>query len=171
MNAVPGRPPRPLTPELWAELRTVDLLTLHRMLHLGIADAVRNPSPMNEEEGAWVRAHAFAPHLAVIEQGYPHGYTAWTNCEKGRCWNCMANRCDLCLHRVQGEPSVAPGDETEFVYAPSGMVARLLVRPAGTPCVWKCRCPCPEPPAPTNPPQATRAPRSTAPVQQPAPLF
>ncbi|MDA5279875.1 DUF6248 family natural product biosynthesis protein [Streptomyces sp. Isolate_45] len=129
----------------------MDALTLHRALHLGIVDPVATkPSSgreMSEATAAWVRGTVWPAYLRKgeeIDEGYPWGFTRWSQCERGTCWNCLNGRCDLCIHRQQGGPAVETV-ETDGVYFPDGrVVADLILRPDGGPCVWWCRCPCPK---------------------------
>lgn len=163
----PSRPQRILTDQEWEILRATDGLTLHRVLLLGIADPVPAPSPMPEDEGAWVREHAWPAWMRVVERGYPWGFWRWTHCQRGSCWNCMNERCDLCVHRQRGGPDVAPGHEA--VHGLRGeSVARFLPRPDGAVCSWTCRCPCPKTgdlPAPR--PRPAAAPVVTEPTAAP----
>lgn len=138
----PARPPRALTPDLWERLRATPHLTLHRALLLGIADPVPNPSPMSEDDGQWVRHNVWPAWMREIEHPYPFGYWRWTNCQRGRCWNCINSRCDLCIHRHQGGPSTAQG--SDYVSNHNGTWVAPILRPDHNPtCVWMCRCPCP----------------------------
>ncbi|WP_455357189.1 DUF6248 family natural product biosynthesis protein [Streptomyces sp. SYSU K217416] len=43
-----------------------------------------SPSPMSEEEGAWVRANAWTKGLRRIEDD-PRGFHRWCSCERGIC--------------------------------------------------------------------------------------
>lgn len=137
------RPQRTLTPEDYQAIQDTALLNLQGALILGIADPVPNPSPMSEDEGAWVREHVWPGHFQTIERRYPFGFHRWSNCERGTCWNCLAGRCDLCVHRQEGGPHV--DDNADWVCSSRGRcVARLIPRPAGERCVWWCRCACPK---------------------------
>lgn len=95
------RPARPLTPDLLQALRDTPRLTFHKVLLLGLADPVPNPSPMSEEEGEWVRQNVWPQWMRTIDAPYPHGFWRWTNCQRGRCWNCMNKRCDLWMCRCE----------------------------------------------------------------------
>ncbi|MFI1769102.1 DUF6248 family natural product biosynthesis protein [Streptomyces sp. NPDC020800] len=147
--SAPVRPQRRLTDSDRETIRGVQTLNLHRMLHLGLVDPVPNPSPMEEEEGAWVREHVWPTFLHHIDDGYAFGFWRWAFCEKGTCWNCLAGDCARCLHRQKGHPDAC--GNTATVHDQHGRrVAELILRPGGEPCVWWCRCPCPktgEPPA------------------------
>jgi hypothetical protein len=142
----------------WERLRALPSLCLHRTLLLGLADPIPMPSPMSEEEGAWVREHITPPARRLIDKGYPFGFDRWCYCQRGTCWNCLNRRCDLCVHRQQGGPDVA--DDAGAVTDSSGyMVARIVLRDDQKPCRWVCRCPC----AKTGPaPDRPRRPRKNA---------
>ncbi|MFJ5120900.1 DUF6248 family natural product biosynthesis protein [Kitasatospora sp. NPDC088548] len=138
-----GRPQRTLTTEEEAAVRSTRLSNLIAALIMGIVDPVPSPSPMGEAEGAWVREHVWPRRYQTIEAKYPFGYRRWTHCQRGTCWNCLNNRCDLCIHRQRGGPDV--DDNTDWVEnARSRAVAKLIVRPDGARCQWWCRCPCPK---------------------------
>ncbi|MCC9309925.1 DUF6248 family natural product biosynthesis protein [Kitasatospora sp. RB6PN24] len=155
-----GRPQRTLTLEEVALVRSMPLLTLQGALIMGIVDPVPSPSPMSESEGAWVRQHVWPERYQAIEAKYPHGFYRWTHCQRGSCWNCLNNRCDLCIHRQRGGPDV--DDNIDWVEDTRGRaVAKFIVRPEGTSCVWWCRCPC----AKTGP----TATESDAPAEQSRP--
>lgn len=142
MNVI-RRPQRTLTPEEHEIVRDIPLLNFQGGLLMGIIDPVPNPSPMSEDEGAWVREQVWPRFLTEIDCKYPFGFWRWSMCEKGTCWNCLGNRCDLCVHRQKGGPHV--DDNTEWLHCPRGLgLAKLIVRPGGEPCVWWCRCPCPK---------------------------
>ncbi|MFI9214321.1 DUF6248 family natural product biosynthesis protein [Streptomyces sp. NPDC053253] len=143
LRTVIRRPRRTLTPEEHEVVQDVPLLNLQGALIMGLVDPVPNASPMPEAEGEWVREHAWPRHFRTIEDKYPWGFYRWSMCERGVCWNCLANRCDLCVHRQKGGPDV--DDNTDWVYGPTGMVvARLIARADERPCVWWCRCSCPK---------------------------
>lgn len=158
------RPQRILTAAEREVVRGVQSLPFHRMLHLGLVDPVPNPSPMGEDEGAWVRANVWPKHLRLIDDGYAFGFWRWAMCERGTCWNCLNGRCEWCMHRQKGRPDVCDNAETVFSHR-GRRAATLILRPGGEPCVWWCRCPCAkddaEPaakPSPAvTPPQATSA--------------
>ncbi|WP_338704362.1 DUF6248 family natural product biosynthesis protein (plasmid) [Streptomyces sp. Q6] len=104
---------------------------------------VPNPSPMSEAEGAWVREHVWPRHLQDLDHKYPWGFVRWSTCERGTCRNCLASRCDLCVHRQKGGPHV--DDNTDWLYNQHGRyIARHIPRPRGEICAWWCRCPCPK---------------------------
>ncbi|WP_327359747.1 DUF6248 family natural product biosynthesis protein [Streptomyces sp. NBC_01304] len=156
MNA-PRRAQRRLTAEEHDVVRDVQTLNLHRMLHLGLVDPVPNPSPMSEDEGAWVRAHVWPGFLRLIDDGYAWGYWRWSMCERGTCRNCLARRCDLCVHRQKGHPDAC--DNQDAVHSHRGrMVATLILRPGGETCAWTCRCSCPKDSAPHPAPPRAPAP-------------
>lgn len=155
--AVFRRPQRTLTPADYEAIHGTALLNLHAALIMGIVDPVPNPSRMSEVEGARVREHVWPAHCQPIERKYPFGFYRWANCERGTCWNCLADRCDLCVHRQDGGPHV--DNNVDWVWSSTGQyVARLILRPGGEPCVWWCRCSCPkEGPAPAGPARGAAA--------------
>ncbi|MEU2391972.1 DUF6248 family natural product biosynthesis protein [Streptomyces sp. NPDC007369] len=137
------RPQRELSPEEREIVRGIPLLNFQGALIMGIVDPVPNASPMSEPEGAWVRERVWPAYLQEIERKYPFGFARWAMCERGTCWNCLANRCDLCVHRQEGGPHV--DDNIDWVWSSRGRcVAKLVLRPGGEPCVWWCRCLCPK---------------------------
>ncbi|MEU6965088.1 DUF6248 family natural product biosynthesis protein [Streptomyces chrestomyceticus] len=141
MDHVIRRPQRTLTREEREIVRGTALLNLQGGLIMGIIDPVPNPSPMSEDEGAWVREQVWPEFMTEIDGKYPFGFWRWSMCERGTCWNCLAKRCDLCVHRQEGGPRV--DDNTDWVYDARGRgVAKVIVRPDDAPCVWWCRCPC-----------------------------
>lgn len=140
-TSVIRRPQRTLTPEERRRVWDMALLNLHGALIMGITDPVPNPSAMTEEEGAWVREQVWPTYFHEIERKYPFGFARWAMCERGTCWNCLAGRCDRCVHRQRGGPHV--DNNTDWVHGLRGRcVAKVIVRPGGEPCVWWCRCPC-----------------------------
>ncbi|CAM5735346.1 putative protein OS=Streptomyces fumanus OX=67302 GN=GCM10018772_70220 PE=4 SV=1 [Streptomyces fumanus] len=169
MDHVIRRPQRTLTTQELETVRDTALLNLQGGLILGIIDPVPNPSPMTEDEGAWVREQVWPEFMTEIDRKYPWGFWRWSTCERGTCWNCLARRCDLCVHRQEGGPHV--DDNTGWVYRAGGqgVVAKLILRPDGAPCVWWCRCPCakdgPAPDAPAR--RRRRAKRSAAAKPEP----
>ncbi|MEV8605557.1 DUF6248 family natural product biosynthesis protein [Streptomyces griseoviridis] len=135
------RPQRTLTPQERERVRSTSSLNLQGALIVGITDPVPNPSPMSEDEGQWVREQVWPQFITIIDRKYPFGFWRWSTCELGTCWNCRSRRCDLCVHRQQGGPNVDQG--FDWVHNAQGMVvAKLILRPGGEPCVWWCRCPC-----------------------------
>ncbi|MFE1130081.1 DUF6248 family natural product biosynthesis protein [Streptomyces albidoflavus] len=159
------RPQRTLTPKERETVRDTASLNFQGGLLMGIIDPVPNPSPMSEDEGAWVRERVWPAFMTEIDRKYPWGFWRWTNCERGTCWNCLANRCDLCVHRQQRGPSV--GGDTDSVHNAHGLgVAKIIVRPDGAPCVWWCRCPCAKDgPAPDGPARRRREAKRAAAMQ------
>ncbi|MET9209661.1 DUF6248 family natural product biosynthesis protein [Streptomyces bacillaris] len=155
------RPQRTLTPEEHETVRDTALLNFQGALIMGIIDPVPNPSPMTEDEGVWVREQVWPAFLTDIDRKYPFGFWRWSKCELGTCWNCLARRCDLCVHRQEGGPHV--DDNTEWVHDTRGMgVAKFIVRPDDAPCVWWCRCPCAKTgPAPDRPARSRRRQKGT----------
>lgn len=156
------RPQRTLTPEEHETVRDTALLNFQGGLIMGIIDPVPNPSPMSEDEGAWVRARVWPEFLTEIDRKYPFGFWRWSMCERGTCWNCLAKRCDLCVHRQEGGPHV--DDNTDWVHDARGRgVAKRILRPDDEPCVWWCRCPCvKDGPAPDGPARRQRRAKQTA---------
>lgn len=137
------RPQRRLSEAEREVVRGVQSLPFHRMLHLGLVDPVPNPSPMSEDEGAWVREYVWPGFFHQIDDGYAFGFWRWAFCERGTCWNCLAGRCEWCMHRQKGGPDAC--DNAESVHNQHGRtVAKFIPRPGGEPCVWWCRCPCPK---------------------------
>ncbi|MGV9427130.1 DUF6248 family natural product biosynthesis protein [Streptomyces sp. NPDC003656] len=156
------RPQRELTEQEWAIAARTDLLRLHGALYLGIVDPVPNPSPMPEAEGAWVREHVWPQFLTHIDSKYPWGFFRWSMCERGTCWNCLNQRCDLCVHRQEGGPHVC--DNADWVNNHHGRsMARLILRAGGESCVWWCRCPCPKTGLKDSAPALPSRPEPTAP--------
>ncbi|MEU6946592.1 DUF6248 family natural product biosynthesis protein [Streptomyces sp. NPDC046316] len=168
LRTVIRRPRRTLTPEEHEVVRDVPLLNLQGALIMGLVDPVPNASPMPEADGEWVREHAWPRHFRTIEDKYPWGFHRWAMCERGVCWNCLAKRCDLCVHRQKGGPDV--DDNTDWVYGPTGrVVARLIVRADERPCVWWCRCSCPKDgPAPEKKRAPAAAPKTASNEAPPA---
>lgn len=124
----------------WERVSKTPLLRLHAALIMGIADPVLMTSPMSEAEGAWVRQHAWTPHLRTMEDVYPYGYRRWCSCQRGTCWNCLAGRCDICVHR-QNPPE--RDDDAGAVTDQHGyVVARVIHLRGQKPCLWVCKCPC-----------------------------
>ncbi|MFJ6889910.1 DUF6248 family natural product biosynthesis protein [Streptomyces californicus] len=150
------RPQRTLTPEEHETVRDTALLNFQGGLIMGIIDPVPNPSPMSEDEGAWVREQVWPAFFTEIDRKYPFGFYRWSTCEKGTCWNCLARRCDLCVHRQEGGPYV--DRNFDWVHDSRGVgVAEFILRPDGAPCVWWCRCPCAKTgPAPDSPARRRR---------------
>lgn len=143
LRTVVRRLRRTLTAEERRTVQDVPLLNLQGALIMGLVDPVPNASPMSEAEGAWVREHAWAAHFSTVDSKYPWGFYRWAMCERGVCWNCLASRCDLCVHRQKGGPDV--DDNCDWVYGSTGrVVARLILRADDAPCVWWCRCSCPK---------------------------
>ncbi|MFH8410387.1 DUF6248 family natural product biosynthesis protein [Streptomyces sp. NPDC018019] len=143
MNHVIRRPQRTLTPQERAMVRNTSALNLQGGLIMGIIDPVPNPSPMGEDEGAWVREQVWPVFFTEIDKKYPFGFWRWSVCERGTCWNCLSGRCELCVHRQEGSPYV--DDNVAWVHNTRGQcVAKFIVRPDDAPCVWWCRCPCPK---------------------------
>ncbi|MFF0170259.1 DUF6248 family natural product biosynthesis protein [Streptomyces prasinus] len=141
MNHVIRRPQRTLTREEREIVRATSNLNFQGGLYMGIIDPVPNPSPMSEDEGAWVREQVWPAFLTEIDRKYPWGFWRWSMCERGTCWNCLNSRCELCVHRQEGGPHV--DDNVDWVHNARGRgVAKLIVRPDDAPCVWWCRCPC-----------------------------
>jgi hypothetical protein len=106
---------------------------------MGILDPVPSPvpSPMSEEEGAWVRAHAWTKALRKIDGAYPHGFHRWCSCEAGTCHPCGSGHHDQCVS-VDGprvdEHAGTITDRRGFV------VAVIRYGPDQRPCRWVCPC-------------------------------
>lgn len=171
MDHVIRRPQRTLTREDRETVWGTALLNLQGGLFMGIIDPVPNPSPMSEDEGAWVREQVWPEFMTEIDRKYPFGFWRWSTCERGTCWNCLAKRCDLCVHRQEGGPHV--DGNTDWVHDTRGRgVAKLILRPDDAPCVWWCRCPCAKDgPAPDGPTQRRRRAKQAAtakPDEEPA---
>ncbi|GGY71129.1 hypothetical protein GCM10010363_60350 [Streptomyces omiyaensis] len=166
LRTVIRRPRRTLTPQERRTVQDVPLLNFQGALIMGLVDPVPNASPMSEAEGAWVREHAWAAHFSTVDSKYPWGFYRWATCERGVCWNCLASRCDLCVHRQKGGPDV--DDNRDWVYGSTGqVVARLILRADDAPCVWWCRCDCAKDgPAPDRKPAPAAIPEP-APEQAP----
>ncbi|MFD9519700.1 DUF6248 family natural product biosynthesis protein [Streptomyces sp. NPDC059979] len=153
IHPVIRRSKRTLTSEEREIVRGISNLNLQGALIMGIVDPVPNPSPMDETEGAWVREQVWPAYLQEIERKYPFGFARWAMCERGTCWNCLAGRCDLCVHRQEGGPHV--DGNADWVRDGRGRcVAKLILRPGGEPCVWWCRCACPKSDTPRRRPRA-----------------
>ncbi|QHC33896.1 DUF6248 family natural product biosynthesis protein [Streptomyces sp. HF10] len=169
VRAVIRRPQRILTPEERERVRDMPLLNLQGALIMGITDPVPNASPMPEDAGAWVREYAWPAHWQEMEDRYPFGFHRWSTCERGTCWNCLNGRCDICVHRQNGGPSV--DGNREWVTNHQGRtVAEFIPRPDGEPCVWWCRCECPKGgPAPARPATKKKPVRAGSPAAEPAP--
>ncbi|MFF8744285.1 DUF6248 family natural product biosynthesis protein [Streptomyces californicus] len=93
-------------------------------------------------------------HFTRIDRKYPFGFWRWSTCEKGTCWNCLARRCDLCVHRQQGGPHV--DRNADWVYSSRGWGSRSTFRGPTAPCACGgagARAPRPAPP-PTVPREA-----------------
>ncbi|MDH6545557.1 DUF6248 family natural product biosynthesis protein [Streptomyces sp. SPB4] len=168
LQMVIRRPRRTLTPEEREVVQDVPLLNLQGALIMGLVDPVPNSSPMPEDDGAWVRAHVWPAHFRPTEKRYPWGFHRWSMCERGVCWNCLANRCDVCVHRQKGGPDV--DDNRDWVHGSTGhIVSRLILRADDAPCVWWCRCPCAKNgPAPSRKPAPATTPESAPEKSPPA---
>ncbi|MGW5042167.1 DUF6248 family natural product biosynthesis protein [Streptomyces parvulus] len=170
VRTVIRRPQRILTPEERERVRDIPLLNLQGALIMGITDPVPNASPMSEDAGAWVREHAWPAHWQEMEDRYPFGFHRWSMCERGTCWNCLNGRCDICVHRQSGGPSV--DRNRDWVSNHQGRtVAEFIPRLDGEPCVWWCRCECPKDgPAPARPARKKKpAPAGPPTAPEPAP--
>ncbi|MFE3601386.1 DUF6248 family natural product biosynthesis protein [Streptomyces sp. NPDC059142] len=142
-GAVIRRPQRTLTRDEREMIRDIRALNFQAALLMGIVDPVPGVSPMSEDEGAWVREQVWPAYLTDLDRKYPFGFHRWAMCERGTCWNCLNDRCDLCVHRQRGGPHV--DDNIEWVHGSRGRtVAKFIVRPDDAPCVWWCRCSCPK---------------------------
>ncbi|MFD7283479.1 DUF6248 family natural product biosynthesis protein [Streptomyces sp. NPDC059862] len=106
---------------------------------MGILDPVPSttPSPMSEEEGAWVRANAWTKGLRKIEAAYPHGFHRWCSCERGTCHPCACGHHDQCASA--NGPCV---DEDAGTITDRGgfVVAAIQYGSGKRPCRWICPC-------------------------------
>ncbi|MGW0297448.1 DUF6248 family natural product biosynthesis protein [Streptomyces anthocyanicus] len=106
---------------------------------MGILDPIPAalPSPMSDEEGAWVRANAWTKALRRIDTAYPHGFHRWCSCERGTCHPCRSGHHDQCISangpRVD-EDAGTMTDRDGFV------VAVIRYRSGERPCQWNCPC-------------------------------
>ncbi|MCX4682570.1 DUF6248 family natural product biosynthesis protein [Streptomyces sp. NBC_01433] len=156
VRTVIRRPQRILTPEERERVQDMPLLNLQGALIMGITDPVPNASPMPEEDGSWVREHAWPAHFQPTEDRYPFGFQRWSMCERGTCWNCLSGRHDICVHRQKNGPDV-DGNRDWVTNHQGRTVAEFIPRPGGEPCVWWCRCECPKDgPAPARPTAKTK---------------
>ncbi|MFJ8158501.1 DUF6248 family natural product biosynthesis protein [Streptomyces sp. NPDC094468] len=95
------------------------------------------PSPMSEEEGAWVRAHAWRAALRSIDDAYPHGFHRWCSCEAGTCHACRTGHHDQCISRHAPRVDEHAGTITDR----SGFVVAVIRYATGQrPCRWLCPC-------------------------------
>ncbi|MER7056599.1 DUF6248 family natural product biosynthesis protein [Streptomyces sp. NPDC000351] len=106
---------------------------------MGILDPIPAPlaSPMNDAEGAWVRANAWTKALRRIDAAYPHGFHRWCSCERGTCHPCRSGHHDQCVStngpRVDDDAGTMT-DRDGFV------VAVIRYRSGERPCWWNCPC-------------------------------
>ncbi|MGW0916696.1 DUF6248 family natural product biosynthesis protein [Streptomyces sp. NPDC002784] len=109
---------------------------------MGILDPIPStvPSPMTEEEGTWVRAHAWTKGLRKIDDAYPHGFHRWCSCERGTCPGCASGHHDRCVS-ADG-PRVDEHADT-ITDAHGFVVAVIRYGPGQRPCRWLCPCPHP----------------------------
>ncbi|MEU0228220.1 DUF6248 family natural product biosynthesis protein [Streptomyces sp. NPDC006284] len=95
------------------------------------------PSPMSDEEGAWVRANAWTKALRRIDAAYPHGFHRWCSCERGTCHPCRSGHHDQCVSanglRIDDDAGTMT-DRDGFV------VAVIRYRSGERPCRWNCPC-------------------------------
>lgn len=138
---------------------------------MGILDPIPSttPSPMTEEEGAWVRTHAWTKGLRKIDDAYPHGFHRWCSCERGICPGCASGHHDRCVS-AQG-PRVDEHADT-LTDAHGFVVAVIRYGPDQRPCRWLCPCPHPadvRATADTGGPAQPTATRRTVPPPRPAP--
>jgi hypothetical protein len=126
------------------------------------------PSPMSEEEGAWVRAHAWTTGLRTIEDAYPRGFHRWCSCERGICPGCASGHHNRCVSA--GGPRVDEHADT-LTDAQGFVVAVIRYRPGQRPCRWLCPCPHPadaEETAGTGTAETSPAAQHAVPAQRPA---
>jgi hypothetical protein len=109
---------------------------------MGILDPIPStvPSPMSEEEGAWVRAHAWTKGLRKIDDAYPRGFHRWCSCERGIRPGCAAGHHNRCVS-ARG-PRVDKHADT-ITDAHGFVVAVIRYGPGQRPCRWLCPCPHP----------------------------
>ncbi|MET9462239.1 DUF6248 family natural product biosynthesis protein [Streptomyces canus] len=107
---------------------------------MGILDPIASttPSPMTEEEAAWVRAHAWTKGLRKIDDAYPHGFHRWCSCERGICPGCASGHHDRCVSA--GGPRADEHADT-VTDAQGFVVAVIRYGPGQRPCRWLCPCP------------------------------
>jgi len=106
---------------------------------MGILDPVPStvPSPMTEEEGAWVRANAWTKGLRKIEDAYPCGFHRWCSCERGICHPCGSGHHDQCVSPGGPRVDKDAGTMTDR----GGFVVAVIQYGAGErPCRWVCPC-------------------------------
>ncbi|MGW1411298.1 DUF6248 family natural product biosynthesis protein [Streptomyces sp. NPDC002403] len=106
---------------------------------MGILDPVPSsvPSPMTDDEAAWVRANAWTKGLRRIEDAYPRGFFRWCSCERGTCHPCATGHHTQCSSANGPRPDEDAGtitDRSGFV------VAMIQYGPAQHPCRWICPC-------------------------------
>ena len=147
---------------------------------MGILDPIPStvPSPMTEEEGAWVCAHAWTKGLRKIEDAYPRGFHRWCSCERGICPGCASGHHDRCVSA--GGPRIDEHADT-VTDAQGFVVAVIRYGPGQQPCRWLCPCPHPadvdetaDTGKPAKPPAAQHAVPAHGPAATPegqAPLF
>ncbi|MGW3954677.1 DUF6248 family natural product biosynthesis protein [Streptomyces sp. NPDC004752] len=138
---------------------------------MGILDPIpsTSPSPMTEEEGAWVRAHAWTKGLRKIDDAYPRGFHRWCSCERGICPGCASGHHDRCVS-ADG-PRVDEHADT-VTDAQGFVVAVIRYGPGQRPCRWLCPCPHSadvEETADTGGPGKPTAARRAVPTSGPAP--
>ncbi|WP_409240495.1 DUF6248 family natural product biosynthesis protein [Streptomyces sp. PA5.6] len=95
------------------------------------------PSPMTEEEGAWVRAHAWTEGLRKIDDAYPYGFHRWCSCERGICPGCASGHHARCVSA--SGPRVDEHADT-ITDARGFVVALLQYGPGQHPCRWLYPC-------------------------------
>ncbi|MFF8932271.1 DUF6248 family natural product biosynthesis protein [Streptomyces longwoodensis] len=126
---------------------------------MGILDPRPSPvaSPMSEEEGAWVRAHAWTKALRKIDDAYPHGFHRWCSCEAGTCHPCSTGHHDQCISRNGPRVDEHAGTMTDR----GGFVVSVIRhRPDQRPCRWLCPC--------THPGDSAEGPDTTLPGKRAA---
>ena len=106
---------------------------------MGILDPIPStvPSPMTDEEGAWVRANAWTKGLRKIEDAYPHGFHRWCSCERGICHPCGSRHHDQC---VSADGPRVDGDAGTITDRHGFVVAVIRYSPGQQPCRWICPC-------------------------------
>jgi hypothetical protein len=106
---------------------------------MGILDPIPAalPSPMSDEEGAWVRANAWTKALRRIDAAYPHGFHRWCSCERGTCHPCRSGHHNQCVSTNGPRADKDAGTMTD---RDGFVVAVIRYRSGERPCRWVCPC-------------------------------
>ncbi|MFJ1839970.1 DUF6248 family natural product biosynthesis protein [Streptomyces sp. NPDC088175] len=115
------------------------LLRLMGASIMGILDPIPStvPSPVTEDEAAWIRANAWPKALRRIENAYPHGFFRWCSCERGTCHPCATGRHDQC---DSADGPRADEDAGTITDRHGFVVAVVQHGPAQRPCRRVCPC-------------------------------